>query len=246
MKICQKDISNPTFNEFYTTAEQCDIIFSEMIPIMYKQNDCKPLKVCCPCDGEQSEIVKYFKLFCPDWEIDYFNDLDFNSEEARDRMLKADVIITNPPFRMKEWRPFVEWLIANNKKFFIWGPILHSVNQKLLKYVTEHTYIYLNKEHKHNVWAYNRPDGTQKPAATVFYTSYKVPILEYKYKPAKKEQSYNNIPVYDRLYNIPLDYMGWMYVPITSIVYLQPFEIDYTKCGVPGKFTRVCLRRKSK
>lgn len=246
MKPWQKDSSDPTFNEFYTTAEQCDIIFSDMIPIMHKENDYKPLKVCCPCDGEQSEIVKYFKLHCSDWDIDYFNDLDFNSEEARGRMLKADVIITNPPFRMKEWRPFVEWLIANNKKFFIWGPLLYSCSQELIKYVTEHAYIYSNKEHKHNVWAYNRPDGTQKPAITFFYTSYKVPTLEYKYKPAKKEQSYNNIPVYDRLYNIPLDYLGWMYVPVTSLVYLQPFEVDATKDGVPGKFVRVCLRRKSK
>lgn len=237
----KKYISGPMFNEFYTTAEQCDIIFTEMIPIMHKQNDCKPLKVCCPCDGEQSEIVKYLKLVCPDWEIDYFNDLDLNSEEARDRMLKADVIITNPPFRMKEWRPFTEWLIANNKKFFIWGPLLHI---KLLKYVTEHAYIYINKDHKHNVWVYNRPDGTQKPAITFFYTSYKVPILEYKYKPAKKEQSYNNIPVYDRLNNIHLDYMELMYVPITAIGYLQPFEIDDTKGRVPGKYVRVCLRRK--
>ena len=243
MKPWEKDSSNPTFNEFYTTAEQCDIIFSEMIPIMHKENDCKPLKVCCPCDGEQSEIVKYFKLHCSDCEIDYFNDLDFNSEEARDRMLKADVIITNPPFSMKYWRPFIEWLITNNKKFFIWGPYIHS---KLLKYVTEHAYLYSNKEHKHNTWAYNRPDGTQKAAITCFYTSYKVPILEYKYKPAKKEQSYNNIPVYDSLYNIPLDYIGWMYVPITSIAYLQPFEVDDTKPGVPGKYVRVCLRRKSK
>ena len=37
MKPWQKDSNDPTFNEFYTTAEQCDIIFSEMIPIMYKQ-----------------------------------------------------------------------------------------------------------------------------------------------------------------------------------------------------------------
>lgn len=244
MKPWQKNSSDSAFNEFYTTKEQCDIIFSEMVPIIYQQNDCKPLKVCCPCDGEQSEIVKYFKLFCPDWELDYFGDLDFNSEEARERMLKADVIITNPPYRMKEWKPFIKWLITNKKQFFIWGPLL-SCSSKLLKYVTEHAYIYIHKHHKHNVWMYNRPDGSQKSAITFFYTSYKVPILEYKYKPAKEEQSYNNIPVYDRLYNIPLDYMEWMYVPITSIGYLQPFEIDGTKSMVPGKYARVCLRRRA-
>ena len=58
MKPWEKDSSGPTFNEFYTTTEQCDIIFSEMIPIMHKENDCKPLKVCCPCDGEQSDLLE--------------------------------------------------------------------------------------------------------------------------------------------------------------------------------------------
>ena len=242
MKPWQKDSSAPTFNEFYTTKEQCDIIFSDIVPIIYQQNDCKPLKICCPCDGEQSEIVKYFKLICPDWEIDYFDDLDFNSEEARERMLKADVIITNPPFKMKEWKPFIEWLITNKKNFFIWGPLLSS---ELLKFVIDNAYIYINKEHKQNVWMYDLPDGTQKPATTMFYTSYKVPILEYKYEPVKEEQYYEGIPVYDKLYNIPPDYMDWMYVPVTSIVYLQPFEINYPRSRVPGKYVRVCVRRKA-
>ena len=245
MKPWQKDNSGSTFNEFYTTKEQCDIIFSDIVPIIYQQNDCKPLKVCCPCDGEQSEIVKYFKLMCPDWELDYFNDLDFNSEEARDRMLKADVIITNPPFRMKEWRPFITWLITNKKNFFIWGPLLQSGSRKLLKFIIDNEYIYINKEHKSNVWMYNLPDGSQKPANTEFYTSYKVPILEYKYKPAKEEQYYEGIPVYDKLKNIPKDYNDWMYVPVTSLSYLQPFEIDDTKRGVPGKYVRVCVRRRA-
>lgn len=245
MKPWQKDSSDPTFNEFYTTKEQCDIIFSDMVPIIYQQNDCKPLKVCCPCDGEQSEIVKYFKLICPDWEIDYFGDLDFNSEEARERMFNADVIITNPPYRLKEWRPFIEWLIANNKKFFIWGPLLTSSNKNLLKYVAEHAYIYKNKEHKHNVWMYNLPNDSQKAANTIFYTSYKVPILKYKYKPDKEEQYYEGIPVYDKLKNIPPNYMDWMYIPVTSLSYLQPCEIDETKKDVPNRFTRVCVRRKA-
>ena len=245
MKPWQKDSSNPSFNEFYTQAEQCDIVFGEMTPIMYKQNNYKPLKICCPCDGEQSEIVKYFKLFYPDWTLDYFDDLDFNSEEARERMLKADVIITNPPFRMKEWRPFVEWLIANKKQFFIWGPLLQSGSKKLIKYITEHAYIYHSEFHKSNMWKYSLPDGSQKYACTYFYTSYKVPILKYKYKPAKEEQSYEGIPVYDKINNIPLNYMGWMYVPATSVGYLQPFEVDDTKRGVPGKYTRFCVRRKA-
>lgn len=244
MKPWQKDSSGPTFNEFYTTREQCEIIFDEMIPIINEQTNKDKISVCCPCDGEQSEIPKYLAEHT-NWSIDYFGDLDMNSEEARERMLKADVIITNPPFKMSEWRPFVEWLITNKKQFFIWGPLLASSNKKLLKYLTEHAYIYKNKEHKHNVWMYNRPDGSQKPAITNFYTSYKVPKYEYKYEPAKEEQYYEGIPVYDKTKHIPPDYMDWMYVPITSMDYLQPFEIDDTKRGVPGKYIRVLLRRKA-
>lgn len=244
MKPWEKNRNCPTFNEFYTTKYQCDIIFADVIPIIYKQNSCKSLKVCCPCDGEQSEIVKHFKLICPDWELDYFDDLDVNSEEARERMLKADVIITNPPFSMKVWRPFIEWLITNNKKFFLWGPITQGGAMKLLKLIMDNAYIYRNTAHKANTWMYNRPDGLQKPAATIFYTSYKVPIYEYNYKQAKEEQYYEGIPVYDKTKNIPKDYTGWMYVPITSLGYLQPVEVDSTKRGVPGKYIRVCLRRR--
>lgn len=244
MKTWQKDRNSPTFNEFYTTKEQCDIILFDAINMIYKQTKNKKIKVCCPCDGKQSEIVKYLQIFC-DWEIDYFDDLDFNSEEARERMLKADVIITNPPFKMKEWKPFIEWLITNKKNFFIWGPLLQTGSRKLLKFVIDNAYIYRNKEHKNNVWMYNRPDGSQKPATTFFYTSYKVPKIEYKYEPAKEEQYYEGIPVYDKTKNIPKDYNDWMYVPVTSIGYLQPFEVDDTKRGVPGKYIRVCVRRKA-
>lgn len=243
MKPWEKSSKDPLFNEFYTTKKQCEIIFNEMIPIINEQTNKDKISICCPCDGEQSEIPKYL-LEHTNWSIDYFGDLDFNSEEARERMLKADVIITNPPFRMKEWRPFVEWLIANNKKFFIWGPILSSGSQKTLKLILDHGMIYMLKIHTSNMYMYNRPDGVQKHAVIVFYTSYKVSILKYDYIPVNEPQYYNGIPVYDKTKNVPLNYKDWMYVPVTSIGYLQPFEIDDTKRGVPGKYVRVCIRRK--
>lgn len=180
-----------------------------------------------------------------DWEVDYFGDLDVNGEEARERMLKADVIITNPPFKMNVWRPFITWLIENKKQFFIFGSYLQKY---LVKYVMEHANIFAPKMYKSNMFNFNRPDGTQQRVAlTIFYTSFKVPKYKYKYRPAKEEQFYEGIPVYDRVNNVPPDYMGWMYVPITSLCYLQPVEIDKEKtvAGVPGKYIRVCVRRRS-
>lgn len=244
MRPWLKNSNDLTFNEFYTTREQCEIIFDEIIPIINEQTNKNKITVCCPCDDEQSEIPKYLAEHT-NWSIDYFGDLDMNSEEARERMLNADVIITNPPFRMREWRPFVEWLITNKKQFFIWGPLFQSSSRKTLKLILDHGMMYRPKGYKNNNWLYNRPDGSQKAAITEFYTSYKVPVYEYNYKPIDEIQYYNGIPVYDRRRNIPPDYTGWMYVPITTLHYLQPFEIDSTKRGVPGKYVRVCVRRKA-
>lgn len=105
--------------------------------------------------------------------------------------------------------------------------------------------IYRPKCHKANVWLYNLPNNKQKSAMTYFYTSYKVPVYGYTYKPIDEVQYYNGIPVYDRLYNIPPNYNGWMYVPVTSLSYLQPFDIDITKKRVPSKFMRFCIKRKA-
>ena len=244
MKPWLKNSNDSTFNEFYTTREQCELVFDEIIPIINEQTNKDKITVCCPCDGEQSEIPKY--LFeHTNWAIDYFGDLDMNSEVARERMLNADVIITNPPFKMSEWRPFVEWLITNKKQFFIWGPLFQCGNFKLLKLILDYGMLYKPKNTNYHMYMYNRPDGSQKAANTEFYTSYKVPVYEYNYKPIDEIQYYNGIPVYDKTRNIPPDYMDWMYVPITSLLYLQPFEIDSTKRGVPGKYVRVCVKRKA-
>ena len=244
MKPWLKNSNDPLFNEFYTTREQCEVIFDEMIPIINEQTNKDKITVCCPCDSEQSEIPKYLAEHT-NWLIDYFGDLDMNSEEARERMFNADVIITNPPFKLSEWRPFAEWLIANKKQFFIFGPILAHRNKKLLKLITQHTMTFKPKNHKANMYNYKCPDGSlQRIALTQYYTTYKVPIYEYKYRPINDIQYFNNIPVYDRVNNIPPNYNDWMYVPVTSIVYLQPVEIDETKKDVPNKYVRVCVRRK--
>lgn len=106
--------------------------------------------------------------------------------------------------------------------------------------------LYRPKNHKANMYNYKCPDGSlQRVALTIFYTTYKVPIYEYKYRPVNDVQYFNNIPVYDRVNNIPLDYTGWMYVPVTSITYLQPVEIDDNiNSNIPNKYVRVCVRRK--
>ena len=235
----------PNFNEFYTLYESCELIFRDLIPIINAQTQTKndKLTICCPCDSEKSNIVKWLQDNT-DWNIIYFGDKDVNSEEARTIMLEADVIITNPPFSMNVWRPFMNWLIENKKKFFIFGPILKSESKKLAKKVYKHSYLYTVKSHKSNMWEYDTISSGIQYASTLFYTSYDVPYLDYEYKESTKPiETYEGIPVFDYTRNIPKDYMGWMYVPCTSTIYIKHFELDDTKRGVPGKYSRYCIRR---
>ena len=244
-KPWERGYKDPTFNEFYTLYESCELIFRDLIPIINEQTKTKndKLTVCCPCDSEKSNIVKWLQDNT-DWKIIYFGDKDVNGEEARAIMLEADVIITNPPFSMNLWKPFMTWLIENKRNFFIFGPILKSDSKKLAKLVYKHSYLYTVKNNKSNVWEYDTLTSGRKYASTLFYTSYDVPYLEYEYKePTKPIETYEGIPVFDYTRNIPKDYYDWMYVPCTSLKYIKHFELDDTKIGVPGKYTRLCIRR---
>ena len=243
-KPWEKEKKQPKFNEFYTLYESCELIFRDLLPIITKQTKPKDnqLTVCCPCDSEKSNIVKWLQNNT-DWNIIYFGDKDVNSEEARNIMLEADIIITNPPFSMNVWNPFMTWLITNKKNFFVFGPILYS-SKTLAKLVYEHSYLYTVKSHKANMWEYNTINGGHQHAATIFYTSYDVPYLDYDYKEPKEHiELYEGIPVFNKTKNIPKDYKGWMYVPVTSITYIKYFELDDTKKNVPGKYVRYCIRR---
>lgn len=244
-KPWEKTSKDPTFNEFYTLYESCELIFRDLLPIINEQTKTKSnkLTVCCPCDSEKSNIVKWLQNNT-NWNITYFGDKDVNSEESRNIMLEADVIITNPPFSMRVWKPFMTWLITNKKNFFIFGPLLQSSPFKLDKLIYEHSYIYTVKNHKSNMWEYNTINDGRQYATTIYYTSYNIPYLDYDYKESKQPiELYEGIPVYNKTKNIPKDYKGWMYVPITSISYIKDFELDDTKTRVPGKYVRYCIRR---
>ena len=100
------------------------------------------------------------------------------------------------------------------------------------------------KSHKYITWEYDTIHNGRKYANTIFYTNYDVPYLDYEYKePTKPIETYEGIPVFDYTRNIPKDYYGWMYVPCTSPRYIKHFELDDTKRGVPGIYTRYCIRR---
>lgn len=132
--------TDPSFNELYTLPEEAEKFLDP-----YK-NYLEGKKVYCPCDSEESAIVKYLKnnVNC---EVFYQYEKDFNSEEIRADMLKCDVIVTNPPFRMKELRPLVEFILENKLDFILWGSTSNArfyfnfAHQYDFKRSTRHPYL---------------------------------------------------------------------------------------------------------
>lgn len=106
----------PNFNELYTLYEEADKFLTPYLKYINKAKT-----IYCPCDSEKSNIVKWLKNNC-NANILFQYEKDFNSDEVRAEMLKADIIITNPPFQKKHLNPLVTYLLANNKDFIMWCP----------------------------------------------------------------------------------------------------------------------------
>jgi len=103
-------------DEFYTLYENVADIFENYL----NNYDFTDKIIYLPCDGEQSNFVKYLKenkLRLKYKELIYTSD-DFNTH--KDLFDKADIIITNPPFS-KLIKEFIPILVECKKDFFILG-----------------------------------------------------------------------------------------------------------------------------
>lgn len=159
-ELWKKSFSNdPSFNELYTLPEEAKKFLDP-----YKKY-IEGKKVYCPCDSEDSAIVNYLKNNV-DCEVFYQYEKDFNSEEIRAEMLKCDVIVTNPPFRMKELRPLVEFILENNLDFILWGSTYNST----FYFNIAHQYDFQRANHH----PYLNNEGEIKYAPSRLYSSFPV------------------------------------------------------------------------
>lgn len=253
------------FNEYYTLYEQCDIQLRDIIDLL------RPFKtICCPCDSEKSNIVKWLQDNT-EAEIIYFDDLDINSEEAREIMSSCDCVITNPPYESKHFIPFFLWLNDNNIEYYIWGPNMLSSNRRGLIQKLKNIHIVDAIKYKdtdafkffEHLWkagitthfaqgpptnVFRRPDNSYAVVDhTIYYTSLNVEKPDYNYKPAKNPtiETYNGIRVFNFRRHIPKDYYDWMYIPVTALPYIGPYEYDEegSRACVNGHYKRLLVRR---
>lgn len=191
--------------------------------------------------------------------VHFKGDGDFRSAESIELLKQADIVVTNPPFSL--FREYVAQLIDYDKKFLIIGNINAITYKEIFKLIKENkTWLGINlgrgvsgfivPEHYELYGTEARIDDfgnrivspnnclwltnldTSKRHEDIDLTNiYYGNEIEYP-----KYDNYNGINV-NKTKNIPIDYKGFMGVPITFLHKFNPdqFEIIKFRKGNDGK-----------
>ncbi len=155
-------------------------------------------------------------------------DGDFRSDECINILKEANIVVTNPPFSL--FREYVAQLLEYNKNFIVIG------NKNAL------TYKEIFKHIKNNIiWMgytapkeFLQPDGSSKKFGNIgWFTNIEISkkyenIILYKnYNEEEypKFDHYNAINI-NKVKDIPVDYKGYMGVPITFIDKYNPEQFE--------------------
>jgi hypothetical protein len=170
-------------------------------------------------------------------------DGDFRSEEVIELLKQADIVVTNPPFSL--FREYVVQLIKYDKKFLIIGSynaitykeIFSSIkaNKLWLGYAFKGGNAYFKTAHPKEFakGVYDEKTGLVKFRNIIWYTNldhnkrHEDLILYKKYTVAEypKYDNYDAINV-NKTKDIPMDYQGYMGVPITFMGKYNPEQFE--------------------
>ena len=264
-RLAKYSTSKNKMDEYYTTKETVEFIFEKLIGYEF----IKDKIIYCPCDGEQSEFVKYLKEKKDELKYKdfWYTSDDFNTHI--DLIKNADIVITNPPFSKirKEYFPLMK-KYAKNYLFF------HSTIN-LYMYQNEDVFLYRSD---YNDYVVPFDDirvpvrGTKDKVyiSTIFVSSFKCNQLSKHHIPKKTyEELYKDKdPVWfqlndnekylniDKITDIPIDYNEPMLVPVTILYdyFKQYFDITEfnIKRSIDGfsdgkhRYTRVLAKWKNK
>lgn len=178
-------------------------------------------------------------------------DGDFRSKESIDLLKQADIVVTNPPFSL--FREFVDQLVKYEKKFLIIGNINAITYKEIFKLikenkawlginmgrgisgfiVPEHYELYGTETNidslgnriispNNCLWLTNL-DTFKRHEDIVLTKKYHGNEIEYP-----KYDNYNAINV-NKTQDIPMDYEGFMGVPITFLHKYNPEQFELIK-----------------
>lgn len=160
---------------------------------------------------------------------------DFRSDECVTLLNEADIVVTNPPFSL--FREYISLLVEHNKNFLIIGN-MNAIKYKELFPLLKNNVFWLGNSSPKEFY---QPDGSIKKFGNIlWYTNLdhnkRHELIETTYKFSKKDELYPELyPVFDELKNvininkiaeIPMDYDGYMAVPITFLDKYNPEQFE--------------------
>ena len=178
-------------------------------------------------------------------------DGDFRSKESIDLLKQADIVVTNPPFSL--FREYVDQLVKYEKKFLIIGNINAITYKEIFKLIKENN-AWLGINMGRGISGFIVPDhyelyGTEtnidslgnriiSPNNCLWLTNldtfkrHEDIVLTKKYHGNEieypKYDNYNAINV-NKTQDIPMDYEGFMGVPITFLHKYNPEQFELIK-----------------
>lgn len=175
-------------------------------------------------------------------------DGDFRSKECIELLKQADIVVTNPPFSL--FREYISQLIEYDKKFIIVG------HQNAIKYKEIFPLIrdnklwlgygfkggaghFINEHYEDYATATDRKEGMIRVSGVHWFTNLEINkrhedlILYKKYTPEEypKFENFDAINV-DVTKDIPMDYEGFMGVPITFMDKYNPDQFEIIGVGI--------------
>lgn len=190
---------------------------------------------------------------------EFKGDGDFRSYESIELLKQSDIVVTNPPFSL--FREYLEQLVKYDKKFLIIGNINAITYKEIFKLIKENK-VWLGINLGRGISGFIVPEhyelyGTEaridslgnrivSPNNCLWLTNldnfkrHEDILLTKKYfgneDKYPKYDNYDGIHI-DKTENIPMDYDGYMGVPITFLHKFNPdqFEIIKFRKGNDGK-----------
>jgi len=175
-------------------------------------------------------------------------DGDFRSEESIELLKQADIVITNPPFSL--FREYVSQLIEYDKKFIIVGHQNAITYKEIFKLIKENKLWlgygfkggaahFINKHYEDYATAGDHVDGMIRVSGVVWFTNLDInkrheDLILYKQYTKNEYMRYENYDAINvnKTKDIPVDYNGYMGVPITFLNKYNPEQFEIIGLGI--------------
>jgi hypothetical protein len=172
------------------------------------------------------------------------NDGDFRSQESIELLIQADIVVTNPPFSL--FREYVAQLMEYDKKFIIIGNI-NAISYKECFEIIKENKMWLGYN---CVRHFGQPDGTMyETARTYWYTNLDIAkrhedLILYKQFSPNDYLQYENFEAIniDKTQDIPVDYKGYMGVPITFLDKYNPAQFEIIGLGISNSGLQIGIK----